>query len=215
MKKSSYVAGLARTLVMVLCLWGGGPSHAQAPAGATMITETSPGSDTIGERAKWSLEEQRRKNGASPVPNAAAIGVISTNSPKAGAAPDFAVTGIRGFVGSLEASFLINGKRASGSTRYPTLVESWKVVEITSAGAVIEKNRERKQLSFSGSSPYQEKTAVVAEQQPANGFLQPRNPMQIPGMQFTPPMNFPGSGGPGAVPAVPMVPGIDTPSATR
>lgn len=119
--------------------------------------------DTIGERAAAALEAQRLKNNPPPVIQVAPA-VAATVAPgaqgavlsqRAGFAPDHAVTGIRGFSDSLEASFLINGKRASGSIKYPTLVDGWRLVEITPAGATIEKGKERKQLSFAGVVPFQ------------------------------------------------------------
>jgi hypothetical protein len=150
----SLVAAKRAVLTLPLCLVLSG-AYAQ---GQSVITETSSASDTIGERAAWSLEQERAKKAPPPPAAAPAASAVATSiaaPQRAGAAPEYAVTGLRGFVGSLEASYLINGKRATGSTRYPTLVDGWKVVEITPSGSTIEKGRERKLLSFSGASPYQ------------------------------------------------------------
>ena len=121
-----------------------------------------PREDTIGERANAALERGRGTNVARPVAPQAAPVQPSTMQ-RAGVAPDFSVTGIRGFATSLEASYLINGKRATGSVKFPTLVDGWSVISISPSGSVIakiEKNKtgfseQRKSLSFSGPSPYQ------------------------------------------------------------
>lgn len=200
-------------LVVVAAFALAGAANAQlARPAVPMVTETSSSSDTIGERAAWSLEQQRLKNNPPPAAAAGPIGVIpmaAQNAQRAGSAPDFALTGIRGFVGALEGSFLINGKRAAGSTRYPTLVDGWKVAEITSAGAVIERSRERKQLPFSGSSPYQDKPPAPAAAAPVNPFF---NPMGGMGGGQAPMLPAPGFSPPGGAAAIPLTPGTAVPA---
>lgn len=148
-----------------------GHASAQSSDGA------APVGDTISERASWALEQQRRANNPQPQPTAAPLNPAApVLVQRAGSAPDFAVTGIRGFASSLEASYLINGKRATGSVKFPTLVDGWKVVSIAPTGSVIAKmdkgNKEqRKQLSFSGPSPYQ--PAPAADQQQQQGMPTP------------------------------------------
>jgi hypothetical protein len=197
-------------VVAALALANAANAQLARPA-VPMVTETSSSSDTIGERAAWSLEQQRLKN--NPPPAAASpIGVIpmaAQNAQRAGSAPDFACTGIRGFVDALEGSFLINGKRAAGSARYPTLVDGWKVAEITSAGAVIERGRERKHLPFSGSSPYQDKPPTPATAAPASPFY---SPMGAIGGGQPPMVTPPGFGAPGGTGAIPLTPGTAVPA---
>lgn len=151
---------LAATLTAAFAI----QAFAQAPT-----TEPIPVGDTIGERAAWTLEQQRAKNNPQPVAPAPAVAAAApqpqSQQHRAGIAPDSAVTGIRGFADALEASFLINGKRAVGSLKYPTLVDGWKLVDISASGAIIEqsgKSKERKQLTFSGVVPFQQNASNSA-----------------------------------------------------
>lgn len=155
------------SLYLVALLAG---AHAIQSFAQVAPVEPVAAGDTIAERAAWTLEQQRAKNAPQPVtpaPVAAPAPPAISQQQRAGIAPDSAVTGIRGFAESLEASFLLNGKRAVGSLKYPTLVDGWKLVEITASGATIEqtgKNKDRKQLTFSGVVPFQQGATMNAGQ---------------------------------------------------
>jgi hypothetical protein len=161
---------MSRTLstFIATCILLTGGAFAQQGAQPSI----DPREDTIGERANAALERGRAPNAARPVAPQTAP-VQPSVMQRAGAAPDFSVTGIRGFATSLEASYLINGKRATGSVKFPTLVDGWSVISISPSGSVIAKiektkaglSEQRKSLSFSGPSPYQ--TSATATQQGA------------------------------------------------
>ena len=50
---------------------------------------------------------------------------------------------------------MINGKRVTGSLKYPTLTDDWRLYEISQGGVVIVKGKERRELAFVGPEPYQ------------------------------------------------------------
>jgi hypothetical protein len=166
--KSAGVSGIAAG-VLWLGLLMAGLGYAQPAPGGAAVSGRPPLPDTIDLRASWALEQLKAKNAAAAWPALPAGAAPQPGQPLLqGQGPEFSVTGIRGFAQTLEASFVIGSTRVSGSLQYPTLVDGWKVVEVTPSGATIERKRERKQLPFGGSSPYQPpQQQVLAGQPPA------------------------------------------------
>lgn len=157
-EKSSMGAGLSGVAAGLLCLGllMSGWVYAQPVPGGAAVSARPPLPDTIDLRASWTLDQLRAKNATAAWPALPAGPAPQPGqSLLQGQGPEFSVTGIRGFAQALEASFVIGSTRVSGSVQYPTLVDGWKVVEVTPSGATIERKRERKQLAFGGSSPYQ------------------------------------------------------------
>lgn len=113
--------------------------------------------DTIEERANRALLADRMK--AIPPP-AAAPSAPSGDSTKGKfgfevkAPREYSLVALRGWSDSLEATLVINGKRVTGSMKYPTLTEDWRLETITQKGVVISKGKERRELAFVGPEPY-------------------------------------------------------------
>lgn len=201
MRENSFMgAGVSDIAAGVLWLgllmagWG----YAQPVPGSAAVSARPPLPDTIDLRASWTLDQLRAKNAAAAWPALPAGPAPQPGQPllqAQGQGPEFSVTGIRGFAQALEASFVIGSTRVSGSVQYPTLVDGWKVVEVTPSGATIERKRERKQLPFGGSSAYQPpQQQVLAGQSPApSAAIAPAVRMPT-GALLVPGAGLPGSG---------------------
>lgn len=193
------LSGIAAGLLWLGLLMSGWV-YAQPVPGGAAVTARPPLPDTIDLRASWTLDQLRAKSAAAAWPALPAGPAPQPGQPLPlpqgqGQGPEFSVTSIRGFAQALEASFVIGSTRVSGSVQYPTLVDGWKVVEVTPSGATIEKKRERKQLAFGGFSPYQppQQQALPAQSpSPATAVLPP---VRMPaGAVLFPSAGLPGPG---------------------
>ncbi len=145
------------TLIAVLSLmltqaWAQGqPQVTTITTGAAAAPVVSE-ADTIEERANAVRTAERLKS----MPTTSTPVTPSQTPMKVKApAPEYTLVALRGWLTGLEAVFVINGKRVTGSMKYPSLTEGWRLVEVSQVGAVIAKAKERRELSFVGPEPYQ------------------------------------------------------------
>jgi hypothetical protein len=97
---------------------------------------------------------------------------------------EFFVEAIRGFEDKLEAALLINGRRVTASTTFPTLIDGWAIESISVNGVVITKGKERQSLAFVGHDPLQPLVGTAAGQgvgfNPAMSGIPPGTPGAFP-----------------------------------
>ncbi len=148
MKKQVLIAALLLATMHVVL--------AQSAPAIQADTLDIPG-DTIEERANQARLAERAKNMPQTSPLAPQL-PTRVKTPVA----EYALIGLRGWANTLEATVLVNGKRATGSMKYPTLTDGWRLLEVSQGGVVIVKGKERRELAFLGPEPYElPKPAVV------------------------------------------------------
>lgn len=132
---------------------------ATIPTGPADTVESA--ADTIEERANQTRLAERAKTMPQSAPTAPQLQMPAPTRAKTPVA-EYALIGLRGWANTLEATVLVNGKRATGSMKYPTLTDGWRLIEVSQGGAVIVKGKERRELAFIGPEPYElPKPAVV------------------------------------------------------
>ncbi|ABD71935.1 hypothetical protein Rfer_4248 (plasmid) [Rhodoferax ferrireducens T118] len=148
MKKQVLVTALL--LASMHVVWAQSAPATPAVTGDTVESAV----DTIEERANQARLAERAKTTPQTTPMAPQLQMPAPTRAKTPVA-EYALIGLRGWANSLEATVLVNGKRATGSMKYPTLTDGWRLLEITQGGAVIVKGKERRELAFIGPEPYE------------------------------------------------------------
>lgn len=172
-------------------------TSASAAAQAAPATGLAPAvaieGDSIDVRAKRAAELEEARVRAEQFKLNPALATLNSPQPKAMKVvvprPEFYLEAIRGFDDSLEAALVINGKRVTGSKKYPTLTEGWIISAISDHGVTISntkgKTRQTQSLAFVGPEPY---LPVMADMQGANlsptatagGAMPAGRPMPMP-----------------------------------
>lgn len=165
MKKQILITALLLTALPMHMSWAQGIPAEQVESAA----------DTIEERANQARLAERAK--AAPqqtAPMSAPLNMAPVRQKPPVA--EYALVALRGWSNSLEATLMINGKRVTGSLKYPTLTDGWRLQDVTQNGAVIVKAKERRELAFVGPEPYEiPKAAGISGQvlQPAGTPILP------------------------------------------